>query len=119
VIDNVRERTERSSIPFERGMLLHFHLGKDEDAALNRALALNFGFPQELQLAGNAEQLKRFALIGSADTVHQRIEEYLAAGCSTFCFAPLEKGSAAYQEQIRTFAADVLPKLKSPDGISA
>jgi alkanesulfonate monooxygenase SsuD/methylene tetrahydromethanopterin reductase-like flavin-dependent oxidoreductase (luciferase family) len=119
VIDTVRERAGRSNIPFERGMLLHFQLGKDEDAALDRALALNFGFPQELQLAGNAEQLKRFALIGSADTVHQRIEEYLAAGCGTFCFAPMEKGNAAYQEQIRMFAVEVLPKLKSGNHIRA
>jgi len=62
-------------------------------------------------------QLKRFALIGSADTVHQRIEEYLAAGCSTFCLAPMEKGNAAYQEQIQMFAVEVLPKLKSADRI--
>jgi len=118
VIDTVRERAGRSDIPFERGMLLHFQLGKDEDAALNRALELNFGFPQELQWAGNTEQLKRFALLGSADTVHQRIEEYLAAGCGTFCFAPMEKGNAAYQEQIQMFAVDVLPKLRAPDPIS-
>ena len=113
VIDKVRERAGRANIPFEHGMMLHFHLDKDEDAALDRALALNFGFPRELQLAGDAEQLKRFALIGSAATIHERIEEYLAAGCSTFSLAPMEKENTAYQEQIHIFAADVLPKLGS------
>jgi alkanesulfonate monooxygenase SsuD/methylene tetrahydromethanopterin reductase-like flavin-dependent oxidoreductase (luciferase family) len=113
VIDAAREGVGRSNRPFERGMLLHFHLGKDEDAAMDRALELNFGFPRELQLAGSTEQLQRLALIGSAATVQQRIEEYLAAGCSTLCFSPMEKANAAYQEQIRIFAGEVLPKLRS------
>ena len=113
VIDEVRERAGRADIPFERGMLLHFHLDEDEDAALDRALALNFGFPRELPLAGNAEQLRRFALIGSAATIRERIEEYFEAGCGTFSLAPMERENSAYQEQIHLFAADVLPKIVS------
>jgi alkanesulfonate monooxygenase SsuD/methylene tetrahydromethanopterin reductase-like flavin-dependent oxidoreductase (luciferase family) len=109
VIDEARARAGRAHEAFEHGMLLHFHLETDENAALERAIALNFGFPKELQLAGTIGQLQRFALIGSAATIRQRIGEYVAAGCQRLVLSPMEKGSHAYQEQVEMLAPEILP----------
>jgi len=111
-IDEARQRAGRETQPFERGMLLNFQLGDDDERACARALELNLGFAQELQLAGSSEQLKRFALAGRPATVLARLREYVAAGCTTFCVAPMEKDNAGFQRQIRRFAAEVLPQLR-------
>ena len=111
-IDKSREQAGRAGLAFERGILLHFHLDVGETAA-KRALELNLGFPKGLQLAGNDEQLKRLALVGTPDEVVARMQEYIAAGCTTFAVSPIEKENSAYQRQARWFARDVLPRLKS------
>lgn len=111
LIDEARAHAGRLEHPFERGMLLNFHFDEDDRRAEERALALNLGFAQELQLAGSPEQLKRFALAGRPETVLARLYEYAEAGCTTFSLAPMEKGSEAYQRQIATLAEEVLPKL--------
>jgi alkanesulfonate monooxygenase SsuD/methylene tetrahydromethanopterin reductase-like flavin-dependent oxidoreductase (luciferase family) len=110
-IDEARERAGRADKAFERGMLLPFHLEADENAAVERAVALNFGFPKELQMGGTTEQLKRFSLIGSAETIRRRIGEYVEAGCRTFVFSPMEKGNQTYQEQVAMLAADILHRV--------
>jgi alkanesulfonate monooxygenase SsuD/methylene tetrahydromethanopterin reductase-like flavin-dependent oxidoreductase (luciferase family) len=112
-IDTARCEAGRDSRPFERGMLLNFHLDDDDATALDCALALNLGFAQELELAGNTEQLKRFALAGTPSTITARLNEYVDAGCTTFCLAPMEKDNAAFQAQIRRFASEVLPQLRT------
>jgi alkanesulfonate monooxygenase SsuD/methylene tetrahydromethanopterin reductase-like flavin-dependent oxidoreductase (luciferase family) len=115
VIDTAREQAGRASLPFERGMLLHFHLDT-QAAAMTRALELNLGFPKELQLAGNDEQLKRLGLVGTPEDVVARMQEYIDAGCTTFAVSPIEKENGAYQRQVRRFASEVLPRLKSGRG---
>ena len=112
VIDIAREQAGRASLPFERGMLLNFHLDTQE-AAMTRALELNLGFPKELQLEGNDEQLKRLGLVGTPEDVGARMQEYIDAGCTTFAVSPMEKENDAYQRQVRRFASEVLPRLKS------
>ena len=92
-------------------MLLPFHLEADENAAVERAVALNFGFPKELQMGGTTEQLKRFSLIGSAETIRRRIGEYVEAGCRTFVLSPMEKGKQTYQEQVEMLAAEILHRV--------
>ena len=57
-IDAARERAGRIGQPFERGLLLHFLLD-DSQAAVTKALEHNFGFPSELKLEANEEQLKK------------------------------------------------------------
>jgi len=111
VIDGARQRAGRDARPFERGMLLNFHLDDDDERALERALALNLGFAQDLHLAGSNEQLKRFALAGTPATVIARLREYIAVGCTTFCLAPMQKDNAGFQSQIRRIASEVLPLL--------
>ena len=49
-----------------------------------KALELNFGFPRELKLAANEQQLKQLVLIGSADDVLARLQQFID-GCTTFC----------------------------------
>jgi alkanesulfonate monooxygenase SsuD/methylene tetrahydromethanopterin reductase-like flavin-dependent oxidoreductase (luciferase family) len=110
-IDAARRRVGRETLPFDRGMLLNFQLDDDAERAEARALELNLGFAQELRLAANNEQLKRFALAGTPATVLARLREYVAAGCMTFCVAPMEKDNAGFQRQIRRFAAEILPRL--------
>jgi alkanesulfonate monooxygenase SsuD/methylene tetrahydromethanopterin reductase-like flavin-dependent oxidoreductase (luciferase family) len=112
VIDAARERAGRSDLPFERGMLLNFHVAESDEVALETALALNLGFAQEIQLAANTEQLKLFALAGTPTTVLARLREFIDAGCTTFCLAPMQKNQSAYQAQLDIFAAEVLPKLR-------
>lgn len=111
-IDEARERAGRLDQTFERGILLNFCLDSSDAKAEARALSLNLGFAQELQLTGSSEQLKRFALAGRPETVVERLQEYVAAGCTTFCLAPIEKDNSAYQRQIEILARDVLPKLR-------
>jgi alkanesulfonate monooxygenase SsuD/methylene tetrahydromethanopterin reductase-like flavin-dependent oxidoreductase (luciferase family) len=111
VIDQARLQAGRAGLPFERGMLLHFHLDRPA-VAMARALELNFGFPQELQLAANDEQLQRLGLAGTPEDVATRMQEYIDAGCTTFSVSPIEKESTAYQRQVRRFASEVLPRLK-------
>jgi alkanesulfonate monooxygenase SsuD/methylene tetrahydromethanopterin reductase-like flavin-dependent oxidoreductase (luciferase family) len=113
VIDAAREQAGRSDRPFERGMLLNFHFDESDEVAVETALALNLGFAEEIQLAASAEQLKLFALAGTPATVLARLREYVDAGCTTFCLAPMQKDQIAYQAQLDIFAAEVLPKLKS------
>src|SRR5260370_35864893 len=84
VINSAREHAGRSDRPFERGMLLNFHIGENDESALETALALNLGFAEETQLAASTEQLKLFALAGTPTTVLARLQEYLDAGCTTF-----------------------------------
>lgn len=115
VIDTAREQAGRANRPFERGMLLNFHLDTQE-AAMTRALELNFGFPKELQLAGNDEQLKRLGLVGTPEDVVARMQEYIDAGCTTFSVSPIEKENDAYQRQVRRFASEVLPRLNGRGG---
>jgi alkanesulfonate monooxygenase SsuD/methylene tetrahydromethanopterin reductase-like flavin-dependent oxidoreductase (luciferase family) len=111
-IDESRERAGRIGQPFERGLLLHFLLD-DSDAALAKARELNFGFPRELTLAANEQQLKQLALIGSADEVLDRLQQFIDVGCTTFCVSPIEKETEAYRRQVERFAAEVLPRLKT------
>ena len=111
-IDAARERAGRIGQPFERGLLLHFLLD-DSHAAVSKALQLNFGFPSELKLAANVEQLKQLTLVGSADDVLARLQQFIDVGCTTFCVSPIDKEPAAYRRQIERFAAEVLPKLKT------
>jgi len=99
--------------------LLHLLIAKNDDLALRNALELNLGFAREMTLSGNEDQLKSFALAGSPSRIVERLEEYIAAGCTSFCLAPMEKDNAAYQEQLQILAAEVLPKLKSTKGIKA
>ncbi len=110
-IDEARARAGRSALPFERGILLNFQIGDDDEQAMDRALELNLGFANELTLAGNPEQLKRFALAGRPETVIARLREYIAAGCTTFVVSPMEKDNDTYQAQARRFADEVLPAL--------
>jgi alkanesulfonate monooxygenase SsuD/methylene tetrahydromethanopterin reductase-like flavin-dependent oxidoreductase (luciferase family) len=111
-IDEARERAGRIRQPFERGLLLHFLLD-DSHAAVTRALELNFGFPRELKLAANEEQLKQLTLVGSADDVLARLQQFIDVGCTTFCVSPIEKETEAYRRQVERFAAEVLPRLKT------
>lgn len=113
VIDAAREEAGRLGQPFERGALLNFHLDENEQRGEARAFALNFGFPKEITLAGSDEQLKRFALLGSAASIIARIREYAEAGCRNFVLSPVEKEGEAYQAQMRAFAERVLPALRS------
>ena len=115
-IDEARARHGRLERPFQRGMLLNFHIGASDDAAMERALAINLGFAQELTLAGNTEQLKRFALAGRPATIIARLQEYVDAGCTNFALAPMEKGDAEYSRQARRFAAEILPALRAHGG---
>ena len=115
-IDEARARHGRLERPFQRGMLLNFHIGANDDAAMDHALAINLGFAQELTLAGNAEQLKRFALAGRPATIIARLQEYVDAGCTNFALAPMEKGDAEYSRQARRFAAEILPALRAHGG---
>jgi alkanesulfonate monooxygenase SsuD/methylene tetrahydromethanopterin reductase-like flavin-dependent oxidoreductase (luciferase family) len=110
-IDQARERAGRIGHPFERGLLLHFLLD-DSPTAPRRALELNFGFPSELKLAADEEQLQRLILIGSPDDVLGRLQQFIEAGCTTFCVSPIEKETDAYRRQVERFAADVLPRIK-------
>lgn len=112
-IDEARSRHERLEAPFQRGMLLNFQIGVSDEAAMERALAINLGFAQELTLAGNADQLKRFALAGRPETIIARLREYVDAGCTNFALAPMEKGNAQYQQQARLFSAEILPALRT------
>ena len=107
-----RERAGRIGQPFERGLLLHFLLD-DSHAAVTKALELNFGFPRDLKLAANVEQLKQLALVGSADDVLARLQQFIDVGCTTFCVSPMEKETEAYRRQVERFAAEVLPRLKT------
>ena len=109
-IDEARERAGRSGQPFERGLLLHFLLD-DSRAAVTKAVDLNFGFPRELKLAANEEQLKKLALVGSADDILARLQQFIEVGCTTFCVSPIEKETEAYRRQVERFAAEVLPRL--------
>jgi alkanesulfonate monooxygenase SsuD/methylene tetrahydromethanopterin reductase-like flavin-dependent oxidoreductase (luciferase family) len=111
-IDEARERSGRIGQPFERGLLLHFLLD-DSHAAATKALELNFGFPRDLKLAANVEQLKRLVLVGSADDVLAHLQEFIDVGCTTFCVSPMEKETEAYRRQVERFAAEVLPRLKT------
>ena len=111
-IDEARERAGRIGQPFERGLLLHFLLD-DSHAAVTRALELNFGFPSELKLEANVEQLKKLTLVGSADDVLARLQQFIDVGCTTFCVSPIEKETQAYRRQVERFAAEVLPRLKT------
>ncbi len=111
-IDEARERAGRIGQPFERGLLLHFLLD-DSHAAVTKALELNFGFPRDLKLAANVEQLKQLALVGSADDVLARLQQFIDVGCTTFCVSPMEKETEAYRRQVERFAAEVLPRLKT------
>ena len=113
VINQAREQAGRSDRPFERGMLLNFHFGENDDSALETALSLNLGFAEEIQLAASTEQLKLFALAGTPTTVLARLQEYVDAGCTTFCLSPMQKEKIAYQAQLDIFATEVLPKLRS------
>jgi alkanesulfonate monooxygenase SsuD/methylene tetrahydromethanopterin reductase-like flavin-dependent oxidoreductase (luciferase family) len=112
VINTAREQAGRSDRPFERGMLLNFHFAGNDESAVETALALNLGFAEEIQLAASTEQLKLFALAGTPTTVLARLQEYVDAGCTTFCLAPMQKERIAYQTQLDIFAAEVLPKLR-------
>jgi alkanesulfonate monooxygenase SsuD/methylene tetrahydromethanopterin reductase-like flavin-dependent oxidoreductase (luciferase family) len=111
-IDEARERAGRIGQPFERGLLLHFLLD-DSPAAMTKALDHNLGFPREMKLAGNEEQLKRLVLVGSTNEVLDRLQQYIEAGCTTFCASPIEKDTEAYRRQVERFAAEVLPRLKT------
>ena len=113
VINSAREHAGRSDRPFERGMLLNFHIGENDESALETALALNLGFAEEIQLAASTEQLKLFALAGTPTTVLARLQEYVDAGCTTFCLSPMQKEKTAYQAQLDIFTTEVLPKLRS------
>jgi alkanesulfonate monooxygenase SsuD/methylene tetrahydromethanopterin reductase-like flavin-dependent oxidoreductase (luciferase family) len=112
LIDTARVQAGRSDCPFERGMLLNFHFSTDANTALETALALNLGFAQEIRLAASSEQLRLFALAGTPATVLRRLREYVDAGCTTFCVAPMQKDRIAYQAQMDIFAKEVLPKLR-------
>jgi alkanesulfonate monooxygenase SsuD/methylene tetrahydromethanopterin reductase-like flavin-dependent oxidoreductase (luciferase family) len=111
-IDEALERAGRIGQPFELGLLLHFLLD-DSHAAVTKAQELNFGFPRDLKLAANVEQLKQLALVGSADDVLARLQQFIDVGCTTFCVSPIEKETEAYRRQVERFAAEVLPRLKT------
>jgi alkanesulfonate monooxygenase SsuD/methylene tetrahydromethanopterin reductase-like flavin-dependent oxidoreductase (luciferase family) len=111
-IDQARERAGRIGQPFERGLLLHFLL-EDSPAAVTKAQEHNFGFPHELKLAANVEQLKQLVLVGSADDILARLLQFIEVGCTTFCVSPMEKATEGYRHQARRFAAEVLPRLKA------
>ena len=111
-IDAARERAGRAGQPFERGILLHFLLD-DSPAAMTQALEHNCGFPREMKLAGNEEQLKRLVLVGSTSEVLDRLQQYIEAGCTTFCVSPIQKAAESYRRQAERFAAELLPRLKT------
>jgi alkanesulfonate monooxygenase SsuD/methylene tetrahydromethanopterin reductase-like flavin-dependent oxidoreductase (luciferase family) len=111
-IDQARECAGRIGQPFERGLLLHFLL-EDSPAAVTKAQEHNFGFPQELKLAADVEQLKQLVLVGSADDILARLLQFIEVGCTTFCVSPMEKATEGYRRQARQFAAEVLPRLKA------
>src|ERR1700680_714244 len=104
-IDEARERAGRIGQPFERGLLLHFLLD-DSHAAVTKALELNFGFPSELKLAANVEQLKQLTLVGSAGDVLARLQQFVDVGCTTFCVSPIDKETGGYRRQVERFAAE-------------
>jgi alkanesulfonate monooxygenase SsuD/methylene tetrahydromethanopterin reductase-like flavin-dependent oxidoreductase (luciferase family) len=64
-------------------------------------------------LAANEEQLKQLVLVGSADEVLARLQQFIEVGCTTFCVSPIERETEAYRRQIERFAAEVLPRLKT------
>jgi alkanesulfonate monooxygenase SsuD/methylene tetrahydromethanopterin reductase-like flavin-dependent oxidoreductase (luciferase family) len=115
LIDEARERAGRTGTPFRRGMLLNLIFAKDNDVALRKAQELNWGFAHEMSLTGTEDQLKSFALAGTPARIVERLEEYIAAGCTSFCFAPMEKDNSIYQEQLDILATDVVPKLRSKE----
>jgi hypothetical protein len=47
---------------------------------------------------------------GSVNDVHQRIEDYIAAGCSKFVMLPIANTTAEMREQTRLFISEVLPR---------
>ncbi len=115
-IDAARARAGRANEPFERGMLLNFHIGDDDEQAMRRALDLNLGFANQLTLAGTEEQLRRFALAGRPETIVARLVEYVDAGCTNFALAPMDKTNAGYRRQAEMFAAEILPALRAIKG---
>lgn len=60
-----------------------------------------------------ADRLKKdpsdFMVVGDVRDVHQRIEDYIAAGCSKFVMLPIANSTAEMQEQTRLFISEILP----------
>jgi hypothetical protein len=67
---------------------------------------------EEIQLAASTEQLKLFAAAGTPATDLARLQEYVDAGCTTFCLTPMQKDKIIYQAQLDVFAIEVLPKFR-------
>ena len=51
-------------------------------------------------------------LAGTPTTVLARLREFIDAGCTMFCLAPMQKNQSAYQAQLDIFVTEVLPKLR-------
>ena len=51
----------------------------------------------------------RFMVVGDADAVVQRIQEYIDEGCSKFVLLPMSHGSADMMKQTQLVIDEVLP----------
>ena len=89
-----------------------------EEDHYGATFSFRIGNPNErsAQQAKNelATRLKKdpadFMVAGSVNDVHQRIEDYIAAGCSKFVMLPIANSTAEMREQTRLFISEVLPR---------
>ncbi len=86
-----------------------------EEDHYGASFSYRFGDLEEDAARSTAGQLKerlkkdpsRFMVVGSAEDIHARINEYLRAGCSKFVLMPMARGEADMQEQTRLFIEEI------------
>lgn len=101
-----RRELGRADAPFPTGMLVPVHVDRSDRARANAAAAWakitqsRAGFPDRLFVAGRPRE------------VVEQLHRYWEAGCDEFMLGPADQG-AAYLDQVRLLAEDVLPHVKA------
>ena len=104
----VRQLWDQDDVNFN-GEFFQYERASISPKPNNQHIPLWVGAKNEL-----ATRLKKdpadFMVAGSVNDVHQRIEDYIAAGCSKFVMLPIANSTAEMREQTRLFISEVLPR---------
>ncbi|MDA1300132.1 MAG: TIGR03619 family F420-dependent LLM class oxidoreductase [Proteobacteria bacterium] len=99
------------------------HTGRSiDDDHYGATFSFRFGRPDDEAAKGTARGLStrvqnpdRYMVVGNAQDISKRVDEYRQAGCSKFVLLPIARGNSEMMYQTRRFIEEILPEY---DGVA-
>ena len=84
------------------GASFSFRFGHEGDDAAKAAVK---------GLSARVEEPSKYMVVGDAQDIIKRLNEYIDAGCSKFVMSPIGRGRKEMMKQTRLFIEEILPEF--------